>query len=58
MQRTLCFFSLEGIASTFNELFELFTLRQTGIKKGISIILFDRDYWNRVINFQYLCESV
>jgi len=55
MQRTLCFFSLEGIASTFNE---LFTLRQAGIKKDISIILFDRDYWNRVINFQYLCDSV
>ncbi len=45
-----------GGFGTLDELFELLTLRQTGMKKDIPIILFGRDYWNRVINFKYLCE--
>ena len=45
-----------GGFGTLDELFELLTLRQTGMKKNIPIILFGRDYWNKVINFEYLCE--
>ena len=26
------------------------------MKKNIPIILFGRDYWNKVINFEYLCN--
>ena len=45
-----------GGFGTFDELFELLTLRQTGIKTQIPIILFGRDYWSKVINFQFLSD--
>ena len=45
-----------GGFGTFDELFELLTLRQTGMKNQIPIILFGRDYWSKVINFQYLSD--
>ncbi len=45
-----------GGFGTLDELFELLTLRQTGMKKNIPIILFGRNYWNKVINFEYLCD--
>ena len=35
-----------------DELFELLTLTQTGkYRKPLPVILFGRDYWRRVINF-------
>ena len=45
-----------GGFGTFDELFELLTLRQTGMKNQIPIILFGRDYWSKVINFQFLAD--
>ncbi|MBW3042087.1 LOG family protein [Prochlorococcus marinus] len=45
-----------GGFGTFDELFELLTLRQTGMKTQIPIILFGRNYWSKVINFQYLSD--
>jgi len=45
-----------GGFGTFDELFELLTLRQTGMKAQIPIILFGRDYWSKVINFQFLSD--
>ena len=45
-----------GGFGTLDELFELLTLRQTGMKKNIPIILFGRSYWKKVINFQFLSE--
>ena len=39
-----------------DELFELLTLRQTGIKNKIPIILFGREYWDKIINFEYLAD--
>ncbi len=45
-----------GGFGTFDELFELLTLRQTGMKNHIPIILFGREYWSKVINFQYLAD--
>ena len=45
-----------GGFGTFDELFELLTLRQTGTKTEIPIILFGRDYWSKVINFQFLSD--
>ena len=45
-----------GGFGTLDELFELLTLRQTDMKKHIPIVLFGRDYWNKVINFQYLSD--
>ena len=45
-----------GGFGTFDELFELLTLRQTGMKTEIPIILFGRDYWSKMINFQFLSD--
>ena len=45
-----------GGFGTLDELFELLTLRQTGMKKNIPIILFGRNYWEKVINFQFLSD--
>ena len=45
-----------GGFGTFDELFELLTLRQTGMKNKIPIILFGREYWSKVIDFQFLSD--
>ena len=37
-----------------DELFEALTLAQTDRTKLIPIILFGKDYWTRLINFDYL----
>jgi uncharacterized protein (TIGR00730 family) len=40
-----------GGYGTFDELFELLTLVQTGKVRPLPILLFSRDYWDRVVNF-------
>ncbi len=45
-----------GGFGTLDELFELLTLCQTGMKTKIPIILFGREYWNKMINFEYLAD--
>ena len=45
-----------GGFGTLDELFELLTLRQTGMKNKIPIILFGREYWNKIIYFEYLAD--
>ena len=45
-----------GGFGTFDELFELLTLRQTGMKNKIPIILFGKDFWSKVIDFQLLSD--
>jgi len=47
-----------GGFGTLDELFELMTLRQTGkIEEALPIVLFDRRYWTRVVNFDALIEE-
>jgi uncharacterized protein (TIGR00730 family) len=46
-----------GGFGTFDELFELLTLVQTGKVKPMPILLFGRDYWNRVIDFEALADE-
>ena len=46
-----------GGFGTFDELFELLTLIQTGKVRPLPILLFGRDYWNRVVNFQALVDE-
>ena len=46
-----------GGFGTFDELFELLTLVQTGKMERIPIILFGHDFWTRVVNFEALAEE-
>ena len=46
-----------GGFGTLDELFDALTLRQTGRMQAIPIILFGREYWRRVIDFQFLADQ-
>lgn len=45
-----------GGLGTFDELFEILALRQTGKSPPIPIVLYDRAFWEEVINFQALVK--
>ncbi|ADB15734.1 conserved hypothetical protein [Pirellula staleyi DSM 6068] len=46
-----------GGFGTLDELFEVLTLRQTQRMQEIPVILYGRDYWSNVIDFQYLADE-
>jgi uncharacterized protein (TIGR00730 family) len=46
-----------GGFGTLDELFDALTLRQTGRMQQIPIIIFGREYWQHVIDFQYLADE-
>src|ERR1700757_1896299 len=47
-----------GGFGTFDELFELLTLAQTEkLAKKISVVIYGKAYWDRVINFEALVDS-
>ncbi len=47
-----------GGFGTFDELFELLTLAQTEkLAKRITIVIYGKAYWDRVVNFQALVDS-
>src|SRR6266481_1273073 len=47
-----------GGFGTFDELFELLTLAQTEkLAKKISVVVYGKAYWDRVVNFQALVDS-
>jgi uncharacterized protein (TIGR00730 family) len=46
-----------GGFGTLDEFLELLTLIQTGKMKPIPILLFGKNFWSRVINFEALCEE-
>ena len=46
-----------GGFGTFDELFELLTLIQTGKIKPIPVLLYGREFWERVVNFPALVEE-
>jgi len=46
-----------GGFGTFDEMFELLTLIQTGKMRPMPILLFGREFWNRVIDFQALADE-
>ena len=46
-----------GGFGTFDELFELLTLIQTGKVEPMPVLLFGREFWDRVINFEALVEE-
>jgi uncharacterized protein (TIGR00730 family) len=46
-----------GGFGTLDEFFELLTLVQTGKMQPIPILLFGRDYWDRIVNFRAMAEE-
>ena len=46
-----------GGFGTFDEMFELLTLVQTGKVKPLPILLFGREFWERVVDFDALVEE-
>ena len=46
-----------GGIGTLDEIFDALALRQTSRMQDIPIILFGREYWQQVINFQFLADE-
>ncbi len=54
LMRARALVAFPGGYGTMDELFEALTLVQTDRTKGIPIILFGKDYWTQLINFDFL----
>jgi predicted Rossmann-fold nucleotide-binding protein len=48
-----------GGFGTFDELFEVLTLLQTGkVQKRMPVVLYGEDYWKKLINFDTLVDNL
>jgi uncharacterized protein (TIGR00730 family) len=46
-----------GGFGTLDELFDALTLRQTGRMQDLPIVMYGREYWSHVIDFQFLADE-
>ena len=54
MQLAAAMIVFPGGYGTFDELFEMLTLVQTGKAKPMPFVLFGREFWNETVNFEAL----
>lgn len=57
LMRAIALVAFPGGYGTMDELFEALTLIQTGKVRNVPIILFGKEYWDRIINFDALVEE-
>jgi uncharacterized protein (TIGR00730 family) len=57
LMRAVALVCFPGGFGTLDELFEVLTLVQTGKSRMRPILLFGRDFWTRLINFELLVET-
>jgi len=57
LMRSVALVCFPGGFGTLDELFETMTLIQTGKCRPRPILLFGREFWTRLINFDYLIET-
>ena len=57
LMRSIALVCFPGGFGTLDELFETMTLVQTGKSRRRPILLFGRQFWNRLINFEPLVET-
>lgn len=55
--RAKALIAFPGGFGTLDELFEALTLRQTHRMQEIPIVIFGREYWDQVVNFQFLADE-
>lgn len=57
LMRSIALVCFPGGFGTLDELFETMTLVQTGKSRARPILLFGRDFWQRLIDFDYLVDT-
>ena len=56
MMRAKALVAFPGGFGTMDELFEILTLGQTGKMPTTPVVLFDRDYWTKAVNFRHFVD--